>query len=413
METVIPPEQASFFLRLVLNYIVKTRVSYDKAFRSIIGRYRFPRWIISTLYKLGYNAVNYYYTLRWLSAKHGYGSRPGGIVNFFASIGFSIRRALLVAEEEARKLATSKRLSITYSYPEYLIRDLLRHITSEELEKMLESLNTRKRWLRINTARATFSEALKCLEKTGIVYEVVKQPHYAVMVKEPLWKPIGRNKCVIQGMVVPQDISSILAVESMKPIKGLLLDACSAPGLKLSLAFMISKDIDKCVAIDASARRLNTEYRLLHALGAPLHRITLIRADASSTTFNTVFDLALVDAPCSGLGAVYSDPAVKLNSPSRRKLYYYHNLQYRILMNTLRHARRVVYTTCSIHPLEGEAVVERIVSDGYADPIKISNPLLSSAYPGYSISKQTYRVMPHLVNGQGFYIAVLESKVVG
>ncbi|MET1159822.1 MAG: RsmB/NOP family class I SAM-dependent RNA methyltransferase [Thermoprotei archaeon] len=413
METTLPPERVSFFLKLLLRYLFKTRVSYDKAFKTIVNKYQFPKWMINSLYKLGFNVVNYYYSLRWLASRKGYGSRPSSVVNYLSSIGFSIKKALAELKDLAKDLAISKKLSILYSYPEFLVEDLLNHLDLNELEKMLSSLNTRKRWLRINTLKTSVEDALECLEKTGITYEREEYPEYMVYVKNPLWEPIGHNKCVLKGYVIPQDISSSLVVEASKPITGSILDACSAPGLKLSLLFMLSDSIRQVFAVDKSRKRINAEYKLLNRLSIPFNKVVLIRGDSATMSYNRVFDLAIIDAPCSGLGAVYSDPAVKLNTPIRRKLKYYHSIQYKILVNTLRYAERVVYATCSIHPLEGEAVIEKVVNMDYADTLQVNNPVLSSAYPGYTVSSKTYRVKPHIVNGQGFFIAILESRIIG
>ncbi|MCD6301797.1 MAG: RsmB/NOP family class I SAM-dependent RNA methyltransferase, partial [Staphylothermus sp.] len=105
-------------------------------------------------------------------------------------------------------------------------------------------------------------------------------------------------------------------------------------------------------------------------------------------------------------------PAVKINTSRISKLEHYHEIQYRILKNTLKHAKMVVYSTCSIHSMEGEEVIKRIVEENLAEPIKIYLPKLATGYKGYSFSKRVYRTQPHIINGQGFFIAVLESKTV-
>lgn len=416
MEIPIPPEQASFFLKLLLNYIFKTRVSYDKAFKYIIRKYSFPKWVKPVLYKLGYYTVNYYYTLRWFSSKQGYGSTVAGIVNYFSSIGFSIKRLLAIAREETKYLSKTKKLSILYSYPEFIVKDLLGILDEELVVKILSSLNNRKRWLRINILKTSIIESLKCLEETGVEYKTTKLSEYAIKIINPLWEPIALNKCVKESIVVPQDISSVLSIEALKHnIQDIqsLLDTCSAPGLKLSLFFMLVDKKLRALAIDNSKNRIQVEAILLKKLGLDLKRIILINADSSIISFNKSFELAIVDAPCSGSGSVYSDPAVKLNIGKRSKLEYYNRKQYMILKNVLKYAEKVVYITCSIHPLEGEKVVEKIVEEDLAMPIPLKHIGLSNAYPKYKVSGKTNRIYPYEVDGQGFYIALLESRVVG
>ncbi len=410
METVPPPETTRFFLSMLLNLIVKTHVSYDKAYKTIAGRYGIKGWLAPVLYKLGYYTVNYYYTLRWLSAKEGYGKKPGGIASYFASIGFSYKRALRIMREEARNLSRTKRISLLYSYPEYLVKDLLVHLPEKTVEKMLASLNTRKRWLRINTLKNTVEEALECLDDEGVVYKG-SGLEYMVFVEHPKWAPVSRISCIRSGGVVPQDYSSALVVEAFGRIKGWLLDTCTAPGNKLSLLHMLNNEVYS-VGVDASAKRINTALRLLEHLGVGPGKFVLVNADSSSTTYNRVFDYALIDAPCSGLGAVYSDPAVKIAAGRREKLEKYHEKQYRILANTAKYAGIIVYATCSIHPLEGEYVVAKAVEEGLVEPVE-PGIRLEKAYPLTPVSNSTFRVYPHHTGSQGFYISVLRSRVAG
>jgi len=410
MEIPISHEQASFFLKLLLNYVSKTHVSFDKAFRHVISKYGFPKHIHTSLYKLGYYTLTYYYTLRWLSSKYGYGLTNAGIVNFFASIGFSLRELFRIAREESRNLSLLKRISVQYSYPEYLVKDLLEKLPESEVVEVLDSLNERKRWLRVNLLKASIDEALNCLSESGIQYSRSDYTDIAVRIHDPLWSPIAENKCVKSYYLVPQDVSSVLSIEAL-PVKPTeVLDACSAPGLKLSLLYMMHRDL-RAVAVDISRRRITAERILLRSQGVDVRRVLLVVSDASTLILSKVFDLAIVDAPCSGWGAVYSDPAIKLGAAWRSKLEYYHDLQVKILENTLRYARNVLYITCSIHPREGEEVIEEVVKRDMAEPMPLHHKALSKAYPGYIVSNETYRIKPQKVHGQGFYIALLKSRV--
>jgi len=410
MEIPIPHEQASFFLKLLLNYVTKTRVSFDKAFRHVMSKYSFPKHIHTTLYKLGYYTLTYYYTLRWLSSKYGYGLTNAGIVNFFASIGFSLRELFRLAREESRNLSLFKRISVQYSYPEYLVKDLLERLPESEVVEVLDSLNERKRWLRVNLLKTSIDEALNCLSESGVQYSRSEYTNLAVRILDPLWSPIAENKCVKSYYLVPQDVSSVLSIEAL-PVKPTeVLDACSAPGLKLSLLYMVHRDL-RAVAVDISRKRIVAEQILLRDQGVDMRRVLLVISDASTLVLSKVFDLAIVDAPCSGWGAVYSDPAIKLSAAWRSKLEYYHNLQVKILENMLRHARNVLYITCSIHPREGEEVVEEVVKRDMAELVPLRHKALSKAYPGYIVSGETYRIKPQKVHGQGFYIALLKSRV--
>lgn len=412
METTPPSHELQFFLTLLLKHILATHVSYDKAFKTITTRYHVPKWLLKTFYKVGWYFITYYYGIRWLSAKYGYGTNPAGLAAYFASLGFSVKQLQKKLREEAPRLSISKKLSILYGFPEYLVKDLLSLMDKRELEKMLRKLNEKKRWLRINTLKTTPEEAISLLEENGVVVSRSHIVDYMVYVEHPKWGSLRGIEAVRKGVVVSQDLASALAIDIL-PLEKYrrLLDACSAPGNKLSQAFMLANNRISALAIDKSLRRLLTEKELLNRLGVNKHLVVLINADSSIIHINgSRFDLAIVDAPCSGSGAVSSDPAIKLSIMRKDKLRYYHEVQYSILKNLLLNKVRLIeYITCSIHPLEGEIIVDRLIDEGLAEPLRIDDKRLSNPYQGFKSSDRVARIMPHIHNSQGFFIALLKN----
>lgn len=407
METTPPPVQTTFFIAKLVEYVLRTHVSYDKAFKAVVSRYRVSKWLLPTYYKIGYYTILYYYSLRWLAGVKGRGITPAAIALFFRDLGFSVRRLMDVIERESKNLSLVKMISIRYSYPEYLVKDLLKHMKPSEIERMLKSLNERRVWLRVNTFKTSIRDALSCLRSEGLGFIVDNKLKYMVRITKPKWVHVSSIKCVREGLLIPQDIASAWVVEALKKAgeKQDVLDACSAPGVKLGLLNMID-GFGKSVAVDKSWRRINVLKKLAKLQGLSLYKVLLVNGDSSGMIYHFLFKRALVDAPCSGSGAVPSDPAVKISMWKKSKLEYYRSLQKKILSNTIKYSDYVVYSVCSIHPLEGEHVVEEIVSKGLAEPVDIGLDL-PRGYSGYSVSQKTYRTIPHLMASQGFYIAVL------
>ncbi len=409
METLPPPDKTEFLLNRLLDTIIRTHISYDKAFKTIDQRYHIPRWLKGTLYKVGYYTTLYYYSLRWLAAEKGYGRSRGAAVAFFRDIGFSVRKLKRILARETRGLNIVYKLALKHSYPQYIVKDLLEYMGPRELDRFLEKLNERRIWLRVNTLKISPGKAVEELQKQGIDVEKHHLLDYMLYVKKPQWLKPGNLDLVREGYVVPQDIASAYTVEVLAKLPGdTVLDACSAPGTKHTLIHMIDKPL-QALAADKSGKRLSTLARLARLHGIDLWRTAIVNGDSASMVYSSVFDKALVDAPCSGSGAVPSDPAVKIAIERRGKLEYYRDIQISILANTLSYSRYIVYSVCSIHPLEGESVVEEIESRGYGEAVDISAPLRKS-YRGFRVSNRTYRVYPHLDRGQGFYIAVLRSS---
>ena len=78
------------------------------------------------------------------------------------------------------------------------------------------------------------------------------------------------------------------------------------------------------------------------------------------------FDKVLVDVPCTGSGTTRKNPGVwsKWLPSSGRSL---HELQHDLLRRAIAVTKpggRVVYSTCSLDPVENEAVVARILAAG-------------------------------------------------
>ena len=409
METLPPPERTEFFLNRLLDYILKTHVSYDRAFHEISRRYRVSKWLYNTYYKLGYYAVLYYYGLQWLAAQHGYGVKKSAAIAFFRDIGYSVRKLIRILDRETKDLGLIHRLSIRYSYPEYIVRDLLRVMDPVELEKYLRSLNERRYWIRVNTLKTTVDRIIRCLKKNNVSMDIHHIMPYMLRIRRPKWFRPSNIKCIIEGEAVPQDLASAFVVEALHRLPGKnVLDACSAPGLKISLLYMLEQDL-RCTVCDISWNRVSTLGKILRRLGVPIHRINILNCDSAEAIYNQEFDRALIDAPCSGSGSVPGDPAVKIAIRRRGKLEYYNDLQKRLIENTLQYSKYIVYSVCSIHPLEGEEVIQYIIDRGLATLVNIKLPL-RKAYHGYLVSEKTFRTYPHINDCQGFYIAVLEAS---
>ncbi len=411
METIPPPARLEFYLNRLLDYIIHTRISYDKAYKAIVARYRVPKWLRGTLYKTGYYAVLYYYGLKWVAQRHGYRGKRGGAIAFYRSIGYSVRRLEKILERETRGLGVVKRLSIRYSYPEYIVRDLLRHLEPKFLEEYLRRLNERRIWLRVNTLKTSVEEAIELLEKEGVRVEQDKNIPYLLRVVKPQWVKPSSLEAFHRGYVVPQDkASAIVSVIAHSIASGDLLDSCCAPGNKLALVMILDSNASyRYVGVDKSWKRILVTPKLMTHQGLGLYNVLLIQSDSRFIETKHVFSRGVVDAPCSGSGAVPGDPGVKVAIERRTKLDYYNRIQYMILRNILSRVDTVVYSVCSIHPLEGEEVIERITMEGYGEPVEIDT-WINKAYRGYSVSDKTYRTYPYIDYSQGFYIAVLRSR---
>jgi 16S rRNA (cytosine967-C5)-methyltransferase len=125
----------------------------------------------------------------------------------------------------------------------------------------------------------------------------------------------------------------------------------------------------------------------------------------SSRTF---FDKILVDAPCSGTGTFSNRPEAKWRY-SRRDLKWYARIQGIILESCAHYLRPggfLVYSTCSLHPIENEQVVKQFLEKkSDFTPVK-PNPVL-----GDSLQEPTgQRLYPHKHRTEGFSIFKIQRE---
>ncbi|MFA5450068.1 MAG: transcription antitermination factor NusB [Clostridia bacterium] len=160
-----------------------------------------------------------------------------------------------------------------------------------------------------------------------------------------------------KGALTYQGYTSTLAVEAMGDIKGKkLIDLCAAPGGKSVLAAEKGADV---LALDLYPHR----QELIKAYASRM-KVELDTGVGDGTVFNKKwengFDIALVDAPCSGLG-VLSKRRDIIFKRSKEDIARLAALQLRILENAARYVKNgglLIYSTCTILHRENRGNVD-------------------------------------------------------
>lgn len=402
-------QKAKFVTTLLLKTLMSSKVSFDGAFSRIVRKYELNPHEARNLYKLAYKIVTYYHGLKFMASYYGYKPNLAGTVEYLYAKGFDLEGILEEIRDVSTSLSNTSRISLLYGYPQWIVRDLYNKVPLDVLELILKSLNEKKRWLRVNTPRYSIDDAIHCLERTGLEVRQHKVFKDLLLIEDPFLK-IANNPCVRNCVVIPQDISSYLSVKALEIIAGDLVDACSAPGIKL-VQILSGGVVDRVISVDRSEKRAKLICRIAKAAIGDTPRLITVVGDSRTLQYNLGEALILIDAPCSNSGAIYANPAIKLHL-TRRKVKLFHIVQLNLIRNNLKKGRRIVFVTCSIHPLEGEELIDKTLSKycKSAELIKLSCPYLSGGYLGYRFSKSTHRIYPHEVQGQGFFISVLEAR---
>jgi 16S rRNA (cytosine967-C5)-methyltransferase len=195
-------------------------------------------------------------------------------------------------------------------------------------------------------------------------------------------------------------------------------DCCAAPGGKtLILARRLGSA--EIVASDVSVKRLaQTEARLRRYAYA--ERVEFAVADAvDARGVEGNFDLILCDAPCSGTGTLARNPEIR-HRLKVEELVRQAERQAAILNGALKRLApggRLVYSTCSLEPEEGERMVEvvlrrgglrRVPVEGLVAGLGEQGILLNGVELGSAMRDGALRTLPGVHGCDGFYAVVLE-----
>ncbi|MEO2038963.1 MAG: RsmB/NOP family class I SAM-dependent RNA methyltransferase, partial [Martelella sp.] len=139
-----------------------------------------------------------------------------------------------------------------------------------------------------------------------------------------------------------------------------VIDLCAAPGGKTAQLIMQGGQV---TALERSKSRLR---RLEQNLARLQLSAETIAADMMEYQPAVPFDAALLDAPCSSTGTARRHPDVfwTKDFSDIEKLAEVQYAMARRALDLVRPGGIVIFSNCSLDPLEGEAVVERLLADG-------------------------------------------------
>jgi len=193
-----------------------------------------------------------------------------------------------------------------------------------------------------------------------------------------------------EGRIWPQSRASQLAGHAVGAREGeCTLDLCAAPGGK---ATMLAGDVVAVEVHEGRARELEEAARRVGATN-----VRVVVADGRELPGDLDgFDRALVDAPCSGLGALSSRPDLRWRAEPLPQL------QLELLnaaATRLRSGGVVVYSVCTVNADETEAVVD-------ASGLEV-DPTLAEEWPRFRHPRRPefLQTLPHVHATAGFFIA--------
>ena len=200
-----------------------------------------------------------------------------------------------------------------------------------------------------------------------------------------------------------------------------ILDCCAAPGGKTLILAERSPEAH-IIACEVSPRRFA---HLRKRLESQAPRVECRLADVAALAESGLYDLVLVDVPCSGTGTLGRNPEIR-HRVEPGDLPRHAERQRAILQAALRAARpggHVVYSTCSLETEENEEVVAAVLASAANTRIASMPGRLDEMLKGgvltpgganhlrHCVTPEGFlRLTPGASGSDGFFIALLERS---
>lgn len=304
------------------------------------------------------------------------------------------------------------RMSVTYSYPEWIVSLLEEEVGREQTEELLHSLSSRaKVSIRVDTRRQTVEEVARKLAEEGFETVASEVSDQVLICQNGL--PV-HSTLFTEGVITVQDESSALVAESMQLSPAdQVLDACAAPGGKTAhiASYLSSEAGGKVTALDLhekKVKKITENVERLRVLDVVETRAMDAR-QAGSVFDPRSFDRILVDAPCSGLGLMRRKPDIRYQKKPE-DISSLQKVQLAILdavAPLVKKGGQLTYSTCTITRKENGEVVQQFLQ---SHPEFEKQTVHTSMNLDKAESDGMLHLYPHYYQTDGFFIASLKRK---
>jgi 16S rRNA (cytosine967-C5)-methyltransferase len=341
-------------------------------------------------------------------------AKENGFSGLSGFVNGLLRQYIRLAEKSADPLQLPEnpveRLGVLHSYPDWIVEVWLEQLGLEQTEQLCEWLNQPPTIdLRVNPLRTTIEQVESALQSVAVLVRHMPRLPQALRL-------IGSTGSIQnlpgfrEGWWTVQDSSAQLVGYLLDPQPGeVVIDACAAPGGKTTHIAELMKDQGTVWACDRAASRLrklkeNTERLRLQS-------IQICVGDSRNLSqFNNSADRTLLDVPCSGLGTLHRHADARWRQ-TRESIRELSALQRELLAQTsawVKPGGVLVYATCTLHPLENEAVIQAFL-DNHPE-WKIDPPTRDFPFSALATSEGWVKVWPHLHQMDGFFMVRLRKQ---
>ncbi|WP_018295582.1 transcription antitermination factor NusB [Corynebacterium lubricantis] len=288
------------------------------------------------------------------------------------------------------------------AHPEWIARSFSRAVGLGELEEALEA-DSQRPVVHLVARPGEMSAEELALVTGG---EEGQYSPYAVYLPEG---DPGQLEPVRDGLAAVQDEGSQLIARAVTEVEvdddqGRWLDLCAGPGGKAALMGALARiDGASVDAIEVSEHRAELIRKTVAGLPVKVHL-----ADGRNPGLEPGFDRVLVDAPCSGLGALRRRPEARWKK-TEDDIAELNVLQQELLesaVNLVKPGGVVVYSTCSPDLRETRGIVDKVLKEGHVEELNAHDYVEGMDNVGDNLSVQMW---PHRHGTDAMFFAVLRK----
>jgi len=336
------------------------------------------------------------------------GGRGHGLVNAVLRRAAREGRPALLGQLSDRD---PRAAAVAHSHPEW-IAHLWWEALGPEQARALMARDNEPAELALR-ANALVCEAGELAARLGVATHRDERIPEALVLDEPL--DLHGSPLWSEGAFTAQSRAAMLVARTVAPQPGeAVLDLCAAPGGKSTHLAALMGDEGSVVAVEANPRRARALELTARRMRARSIRVEV--GDARLPRTGERYDRVLVDPPCSGLGTLQARPDLRWRA-SLTAIEEMNQTQFRILdsgAQALRPGGVLVYSTCTISPIENERLVASFLArhpDFQLDDLASEMPDLALLPNGAGEPAQlpaggsAVMTLPHRDGTAGFFIA--------
>ncbi|MBI1292959.1 16S rRNA (cytosine(967)-C(5))-methyltransferase RsmB [bacterium] len=214
--------------------------------------------------------------------------------------------------------------------------------------------------------------------------------------------------CFRRGLVTAEDEGGQIAGWLTGARPGMrILDLCASPGGKSAHMVDLARRDVQLVACDVSEQKLHRLRETLQRVGILNLCELKLAGSVAADGYTESFDLALVDAPCSGLGTLRRHPEIRWRR-STRDLRALSRQQSDLLEQAaalVKVGGTLVYTVCTFTVSETQDVVTRFLDEHREFRLTGAPDDLPFDEKAFRVAEGRWRSAPHLHGCDAFFIA--------